>query len=477
MSTIDTVLNYPPIMERIFEYLDIENIMSCVLVCRQWRTVGERPKFWSNESLKVTEDNCHDVIESRRITIVPEIWLDSVENSIEIFEFLFRALMENRLQLKRLFYFAFYEHQPELVDLSLLEADLLSKAIVKLEEFHLSATTCMIFPGELSSVQLNSIFTAIDQTQDLKLKILNICKDLRFSEVSSDIMASAVVKLEETDILKQDLTPTQIDCMFNKIAQSPIVKIRSFEESSMLQCSSVSPDVFGDALVRIETVVLRGRDDIVSQTKVSSLMRKIAVIEDMALRTLRLLWVNLSHIPPVIVSDAVVKLEELSVTRGLTDHLAKAILMKVGTSAGMKLKALTLKNDDLHSVPSETIAKAVSRLEKITLYNCDLSTSQLQSIFCQVAEGKSSKLEDISVSQNNVSQVPTELLLKALSRLVKVDLLNTKLTTAQLTGIYTMIAENKCEKLKCIFLGRNDHSSVPQSICNQARLNLSVIIS
>ena len=46
-------------------------------------------------------------------------------------------------------------------------------------------------------------------------------------------------------------------------------------------------------------------------------------------------------------------------------------------------------------------------------------------------------------------------------------------TTEQLTGIYRMVADRRCSRLRRIDLYGNDHSSVSQDIQDRARLNES----
>ena len=68
--------------------------------CRFWKTVIEKPKFWVSVVLIVDKGNHDEVTQSRRIYIVPEINLRS--ENIEVLEYLFRTVIEEEAQLKRL---------------------------------------------------------------------------------------------------------------------------------------------------------------------------------------------------------------------------------------------------------------------------------------------------------------------------------------------------------------------------------------
>ena len=94
--------------------------------------------------------------------------------------------------------------------------------------------------------------------------------------------------------------------------------------------NSIPPQLFADALVRIATVDrIKGNDSLVFKEKIGSLLRKIANTDHLRLRELNLCWVNLSHLSPVVVSEAAVKLEALSVINpGLTEEFFQRIPWK-----------------------------------------------------------------------------------------------------------------------------------------------------
>ena len=57
-----------------------------------------------------------------------------------------------------------------------------------------------------------------------------------------------------------------------------------------------------------------------------------------------------------------------------------------------------------------------------------------------------------------------------------VDFSNTNLTTAQLTGIYTMVADRKSPRLSVIKLSFNGQLSIPPDLLERVGLNQSVAI-
>ena len=184
------------------------------------------------------KENHDEVTQSRRINIVPEIHLRS--ENIEVLEYLCRAVIEDRAKLKRLVSWGWRR-------IDLLDPELLSQAIVRLQE-------CCLNYIELSQTQMDSVFTAIQESEDLKLKILHLgIRD--YSKVPPEILASALVKLEDTNILQARLSPNQVECLFNKMANSEIMNIRNICcPGSWLDTLNVSPEVFAAALVRVESV-------------------------------------------------------------------------------------------------------------------------------------------------------------------------------------------------------------------------------
>ena len=195
------------------------------------------------------KENHDEVTQSRRINIVPEIRLRS--EKIEVLEYLCRAVKEDEAKLKRLVSTGnIYERWR--VDLLRLDPELLSQAVVRLQE-------CRLDDKKISQTQMDSVFTAIQESEDMKLKILHL-GNTDYSEVPPEILASALVKLEDTDILRERLSPNQVECLFNKMGNSVIMNIRKFEPP-WLDTSNVSSVVFAEALVRVERVLFTRKSE------------------------------------------------------------------------------------------------------------------------------------------------------------------------------------------------------------------------
>ena len=86
-------------------------------------------------------------------------------------------------------------------------------------------------------------------------------------------------------------------------------------------------------------------------------------------------------------------------------------------------------------------------------------------------------MKTLILNKNNLSSVPTQMLVAVISGLEEVYLTETELTTEQLTGIYRMVADRRCPRLREINLGGNNRSSsISQDLQDRAGLNESVFI-
>merc|ERR1712241_1296894 len=99
------------------------------------------------------------------------------------------------------------------------------------------------------------------------------------------------------------------------------------------------------------------------------------------------------------------------------------------------LDDLNLSNNNLLSVPFYAISGATKRLKKICLTCTKLKTSQLTDLLS--ASVTSTTLEDIDLAQNNLSSVSSVVIARAITKLKIINLKFTDLTTSQLTDLLT----------------------------------------
>ena len=366
-------------------------------------------------------DNYDHVLQSGRVNMVPEIRLVvescPAEMILSILRSLFTNLVLAEIELKRLEVIT-GGNGSELVCLPSLDPVLLSQALVRIEECSFRPSTVF---RPLSTVQLVSVFTVIDQTNNLKLKTLNL-PNKDYSQVPPEVLAAALVKLEDTNILEFPLSPVQVSSLFTKMAEGPLVNIKTLSLDG-LNCSDVWPELFGEALVRIASV---RKFHNITQDQASSLFSKIASTEDLRLRALCLsaCLTTISHIPP------------------------------------------------------DVVAAALTRLEKFCTFNAfpsgNLTTAQISALLIRLSAVEDNKLRTLSIRYKNLSSVPTDLLVAGISGLEEVKLRFTRLTTDQITEIYRMVADRRCPRLREISLRGNDLRCFSQDLWYRARLNKAV---
>ena len=326
----------------------------------------EKPKFWSWTSLKVDQKNIYNdkFLHSNRIHIVPEIRIlvNFNHNLISnILGKIFTAVLNNRFQLKRL---TLEGHGPKIACLNLdpaLDAELLSQALVMLEEFTFSSPTCHIH-RPFSKAQLTAVFIAIEQTNNLKLKNFYL-PNRDYSEVPPEVLAAALVKLENSNIFDR-LSPDLVTYLFTRLAGSSVVN----------------------------------------------------------------------------------------------------------------KKKLSLHRQDLSLVPTKTLVAGISGLERVQLAWTKLTTEQLTGIFTRLSALEDHKLKSLDLDDKNLSSVPTETLVAGISGLEEVKISWYRLNQEQLTGIYKMVADRRCSKLRQIYLLGYDHTSIPLDLRIRADQNQSVKI-
>ena len=158
------------------------------------------------------------------------------------------------------------------------------------------------------------------------------------------------------------------------------------------------------------------------------------------------------------------------------DHVI--ILFKmIAECSVMNMKLLDLYNCNIPHIPAELLSQAVTKLETFRAQGGVLTAAQISAVFTWLSVMEDRKLKTLDLFYNNLSSVPTETLVAGISGLEEVNLAGTKLTSEQLTGIYRMVADRRCSRLKKIYLYQNDHSSVSQDIQDSARLSESVKIT
>ena len=96
-------------------------------------------------------------------------------------------------------------------DLSSVQPELLAQAVVRVEEANLPFT-------KLRDIQVSTIFSRIVDTERLSLKRLSLLGEgERVSQVAPDLLAQAVIKLEDPERVLAGATEEQLLAVIDKL--------------------------------------------------------------------------------------------------------------------------------------------------------------------------------------------------------------------------------------------------------------------
>jgi hypothetical protein len=194
-------------LERVFRLLPPRDLRAVVMVCRWWREVGEAPGLWAWVRLKVKTDNLAfmpRVLGWRRLQAVR--WLKVEAMSEELLQAVARhpGLKVMSMQGTNL-----YKVIP----------DLLVRAVTRLEEVEMRVTN-------LTKPQMEAIFISIIYKDSLLLRKLNI-SGINLSQVSPDLLARAVTRLEEVKMRRTCLTKQQMEAILTQSLVETSLKVLS----------------------------------------------------------------------------------------------------------------------------------------------------------------------------------------------------------------------------------------------------------
>ena len=135
-------------------------------------------------------------------------------------------------------------------DISSVHPQLLAKAVLKLEEVELRETL-------LTPQQATAICTALkgnSKTKVLDMSTYNkMSSPLDLSTVDADILAQAVAQMEEVGLEGTKLTPQQVEAVFAALDASCHLKVLRIGHNTL---SSLDPDVLARVVNKLETVDL-----------------------------------------------------------------------------------------------------------------------------------------------------------------------------------------------------------------------------
>ena len=383
----------------IFEMLSYRDLKIAMLVCRRWREIGEIQQLWG--SLPV-------IVNKRNISVMPEILSTT------------RLLGLHKLRIE--------------TDLS----EKVSQTIARhpgLREFELSQRN-----DEQTIISvLNVICSREGQGMNLRLKNKNV------SGVDAELLARAVIKLETLEFSNTQLTQQQIVAILTAVSDGrKMTKL----DISFNDMSGIDKKLLAKAVTKMKKLNIT--DTNLTQEQAEAILT--AVSEENVVSKLYIGFNNLSGVDPGLMAKAFTNLKKLNVNRSELTHRQIVTIL----TAFCKGNTIHISMNDLSRVDPGLLARAVTKLEVMDVQDTELSQQQVVAIITAVSESK--KITELYIGENDLSIVDPGLLTKAVTKLVRLDLENTKLTQQQDEAILCTL--NKGCKMEKLYIGYKDMPGV-----------------
>jgi len=187
-------------------------------------------------------------------------------------------------------------------------------------------------------------------------------------------MKTVSMKLEVLKVRNTRLTPQQVEALYAGLSTSSRLKVLDIECNRL---SSVDPDVLAAVVNKLETTVMGSDLTPLQATAIFTGMAESSKLKDFGVPAN-----NFSSVDAGILARAVTKLEraDLDCTL-LTPRQVEAIFAALDTTS--QLKSLHMCIVSLSSVDPDVLARVVNRLEKVEMWDAQLTGQQLTSILTQ----------------------------------------------------------------------------------------------
>ena len=224
-----------------------------------------------------------------------------------------------------------------------------------------------------------------------------------------------------------------------------------------LPITSVTETILSKVIVKISEVLLLDEDDIMYNSEMNDEEKYLGHLEEiytfighsehLMLRKLQLdQFYYTKTVSPHILSQALCRIEEVDlIDTSLTAPQARELFTSISENPELKLRKLRgfdVEKLILQSIPPETFARAMIRLEEVDVpYKA--SEEQLGCLFTAIATSKECKLRNIVLCSDLLMDISTEIFSQAITRLEEVDLMDSIVEPEQIKAVFTAIARDK----------------------------------
>ena len=236
--------------------------------------------------------------------------------------------------------------------------------------------------------------------------------------------------------------------------------------------AQVSPQILAGAALKVERLWAN-----LISPQLQAILKEITATKDHKLKELHCwTWNDHSGIDPQFLSAALVKLETVSGFKLLPGQIL-SLFSRIRDSPDLRLAELRLGNSNVSMVPPDVFVRAVSRLGSVEFR--EVSADQLEALFRKLfyhqAGAGDTKLRQLKLWGPNLSSISPSVLVGAIQKLEVVELQLPRLTAAQFIEVLTMLKENQQRRLKHIqILDPTVSGSWSQTLLQEAQGNNAV---
>ena len=183
-------------------------------------------------------------------------------------------------------------------------------------------------------------------------------------------------------------------------------------------------------------------------------------------------------------SSALLRLESVSLWGNcLTGEQISQLFLAITETSQLRLRKLNISGNDVSRVEADLLARFMVRLEEVFLLNTRLTSQQTELLLARIVspslQSGQSPLRALYIGDNNLASVSASLLARAVVRLQTVSLDDTNLSSEQVTALLRFISQSEECKLRNLdMLGMGIDINLlplPAEIGEQLRVKFKVI--
>jgi len=376
------------VLEQVFRFLPRKDMLTVVMVCRWWREVGERPKFWSSCKIVVSRRGELDMLRIRRLQFLQKAIIGGYWWETKELEELFRHL----LMLPKLKNLYTLIH----VYVGGVNPGLVAKIIPKMELVQLP----WLVHAQVEAILKNS---------SDKLKSLFI-PDSNVEHVDAELLTSVIYKLEEVNMHGCHLTRHQTEDMFDKMSRTTNVKRLCLSYNDL---SAVEPWTLATlATLARDLEGLHVEETQLTLHQVETVFNKLSI--STSLTDLNISSNFLYTIMPITLATAITNVKVVNVANcALTEEQVQAVFEAMDEE--MCLKELNIAWNNLITLDANILARGANRLRIVDVSGTNVTVTQVNQIFREAAKG--TQLRTLYHDQGLVGQINQQILAEALLRM------------------------------------------------------------